>query len=465
MNLSANEFDEAKFHAMQRARLCDPLRMQPLEAPWAEALAAQLDRYCKDHFRRPVSPGTVADCFASVPQQRADALLRAVEKACESAGVMDGAATDWATELTVYAALRCLDLSYWAGLRQWQGVDNEAGSAVYSVPSSSLIAAIGMAGMHGLAVRIGPNDGVAGMIDLSGVEKLSGITLEESLAIRLFESLTIGTDDRSRNPYGSLDADEIGKLHAHFAKRRNDQEFAGLYIRAPMLDQAGFDGLARALSTTLNTHVVQGADGQNEALVGKLAITVASLKARVEEVFRMLARHGHTARPGATESAKPAPPGPSATATTTAASPAQAYDWDLFISHASEDKALFVDDLAVALTASGLRVWYDSGQMTGSESLVGTIDEGLRKSRYCLVVSSPNYFSKAWPRGELECVLNRDLSLGQNRVLHMVLNMKKSDVVNHSPMLASRRVVADADDGRPRVVAALLHAINPAPRT
>ena len=341
-----------------------------------------------------------------------------------------------------------------------------AKGAVYSVPtSSSLIAAIGAAGLRGLAVRIGPNDGVAGMVDLSGVESLSGAELEQSLMIRLYESLMLKSDDRSRNPYGQLSFDEIGQLHAHFARFHEDQEFAGLYIRAPMLDQAGFDGLARVLSMQLNTHVIQGADAHNNALVGNLQINVASLKARVEDIFRMLAKHGHTARPGATEPAKPAPPGPSATATTTAASPAQTYDWDLFISHASEDKALFVNGLAAALTTCGLRVWYDSEQLAGSASLARSIDEGLLKSRFCLIVSSPRYFAKSWPRGELDGVLNREMSLRSNRLLQMVLGMDMSDIANHSPLLYGLRVVADAAKGLPSVVTALLEATNPAPRT
>jgi hypothetical protein len=34
-------------------------------------------------------------------------------------------------------------------------------------------------------------------------------------------------------------------------------------------------------------------------------------------------------------------------------------EWDLFISHASEDKVGFVKPLATALTSFGVRVWYD----------------------------------------------------------------------------------------------------------
>ena len=40
-------------------------------------------------------------------------------------------------------------------------------------------------------------------------------------------------------------------------------------------------------------------------------------------------------------------------------------NWDLFISHASEDKAAFVAPLASALSAFGVHVWYDDCTLRG----------------------------------------------------------------------------------------------------
>ena len=55
--------------------------------------------------------------------------------------------------------------------------------------------------------------------------------------------------------------------------------------------------------------------------------------------------------------------------------------WDVFISHASEDKNDFVRPLAQALKASGLMPWYDETTLTVGDSLRRKIDEGLASSR------------------------------------------------------------------------------------
>jgi TIR domain len=72
--------------------------------------------------------------------------------------------------------------------------------------------------------------------------------------------------------------------------------------------------------------------------------------------------------------------------------------WDVFISHASEDKDEFVRPLAAALQASGLLPWYDESALTVGDSLRGKIDEGLAKSRYGIVILSHPFFAKRWPQ-------------------------------------------------------------------
>ena len=51
--------------------------------------------------------------------------------------------------------------------------------------------------------------------------------------------------------------------------------------------------------------------------------------------------------------------------------------YDVFISHASEDKESVVRDLANALAAQDLRVWYDEFTLHIGDSLRQKIDRGL----------------------------------------------------------------------------------------
>ena len=67
-------------------------------------------------------------------------------------------------------------------------------------------------------------------------------------------------------------------------------------------------------------------------------------------------------------------------------------DWDVFISHAWEDKEDIARLLAEALRRKGLRVWYDEFTLTLGASLRRSIDRGLAQSRYGVVILSPNFF-------------------------------------------------------------------------
>lgn len=55
--------------------------------------------------------------------------------------------------------------------------------------------------------------------------------------------------------------------------------------------------------------------------------------------------------------------------------------WDVFISHASEDKDVFVRPLATALRQLGVSVWYDEFTLTVGDSISRSIDKGLADSR------------------------------------------------------------------------------------
>ena len=75
--------------------------------------------------------------------------------------------------------------------------------------------------------------------------------------------------------------------------------------------------------------------------------------------------------------------------------------WDLFISHASEDKASVARPLAEILREKGIRVWIDETELCLGDSLRAKIDEGLAQSRFGLVIVSRAFLSKRWPIQEL----------------------------------------------------------------
>ena len=109
--------------------------------------------------------------------------------------------------------------------------------------------------------------------------------------------------------------------------------------------------------------------------------------------------------------------------------------WDIFISHASEDKEKFVKPLAEALISKGLKVWYDDFTLNIGDSLRESIDEGLKNSRYGLVILSQDFFKKEWTKKEFNALVNKE-TCGTKVILPIWYNVSYSDVSNFSPMLS-----------------------------
>jgi hypothetical protein len=72
-------------------------------------------------------------------------------------------------------------------------------------------------------------------------------------------------------------------------------------------------------------------------------------------------------------------------------------DWDVFVSHASEDKPAVARPLTELLQRAGLKVWLDENELTLGDSLSRKIDEGLARSAFGVVILSKNSFKKAGP--------------------------------------------------------------------
>lgn len=111
--------------------------------------------------------------------------------------------------------------------------------------------------------------------------------------------------------------------------------------------------------------------------------------------------------------------------------------WDVFISHASEDKDLFVRPLAVALRSLGVSVWYDEFSLHLGDSLSRSIDKGLASSSFGLVVISPHFLKKPWSEYELRGLISREIE--EDRVILPIWHgVTRRQVVEFSPPLADK---------------------------
>jgi|CXWK01.1.fsa_nt_gi hypothetical protein len=111
--------------------------------------------------------------------------------------------------------------------------------------------------------------------------------------------------------------------------------------------------------------------------------------------------------------------------------------FDVFISHASEDKEEVVRPLAKAIRAGGLDVWYDEYELRIGDSLRRKIDHGLARSRFGVVVLSDAFFNKGWTNYELDGLVTRTVS-GEQILLPIWHNITKQRLIEYSPSLADK---------------------------
>jgi hypothetical protein len=112
-------------------------------------------------------------------------------------------------------------------------------------------------------------------------------------------------------------------------------------------------------------------------------------------------------------------------------------EYDVFISHASEDKDEVVRPLAYALRKNGLKVWYDEFELKIGDSLRRKIDIGLSKSKFGIVVLSKDFIKKGWTNYELDGIITK-ANTGEQVILPIWHNISKQEVISFSPSLADK---------------------------
>lgn len=118
----------------------------------------------------------------------------------------------------------------------------------------------------------------------------------------------------------------------------------------------------------------------------------------------------------------------------------QLVKYDVFVSHASEDKEEFVKPLVLALQAAGYQVWYDEFTLKIGDSLRRSIDAGLVNSRYGIVVFSKAFFEKNWTQYELDGLVGREMN-GHKVILPIWHLVSKDQVQAYSPSLADKKAI------------------------
>lgn len=111
--------------------------------------------------------------------------------------------------------------------------------------------------------------------------------------------------------------------------------------------------------------------------------------------------------------------------------------WDVFISHASEDKEAIAAPLAAELRVRGLKVWLDQTELRIGDSLRRKIDYGLAHSTFGVVILSKSFFAKGWPQYELDGIVGMNVT-GEQRMLPIWHEISRDEIASQSPSLVDR---------------------------
>lgn len=120
--------------------------------------------------------------------------------------------------------------------------------------------------------------------------------------------------------------------------------------------------------------------------------------------------------------------------------------WDVFISHASEDKDDIARPLAEALQARGVSVWFDELNIAWGQPIHRAIETGIANATYGLVIISPTFMVKHWTQAELDALYGRQMGQpdGPGLILPLWRRVTTDDVQRNLPMIAALKALNTA---------------------
>jgi hypothetical protein len=110
-------------------------------------------------------------------------------------------------------------------------------------------------------------------------------------------------------------------------------------------------------------------------------------------------------------------------------------EFDTFISYAKEDEKLAAE-IAGAIKSHGFSVWYAPLSLKIGEKLFNSIEEGINKSKSCLLLISPEYLNKRWTTFEMDTFLRQSVERDK-KLFPIWHNVSREDVENKHPSLAN----------------------------
>lgn len=119
--------------------------------------------------------------------------------------------------------------------------------------------------------------------------------------------------------------------------------------------------------------------------------------------------------------------------------------YDVFISHANNDKEDYVEKLYDTVKKLGINVFYDKEVLTWGDKWKQVILEGTTDSEFAVIVISKNFFGREWTEKELNEFLTQQNESGQKIVLPLLHGITRQELIAHYPELEEIQYISTGD--------------------
>ena len=130
--------------------------------------------------------------------------------------------------------------------------------------------------------------------------------------------------------------------------------------------------------------------------------------------------------------------------------------YDVFISHAYEDKNEFSSRLALQLKKKGLKIWYFGLELKLGDSIAASVNYALKNASFGIVFISPVYFELQWAMNELEELFSEEERLGR---IFPVLHGVSAEMISARLPVLTGRLFVSTGKGMQNVVRRVLQAV------
>jgi hypothetical protein len=137
--------------------------------------------------------------------------------------------------------------------------------------------------------------------------------------------------------------------------------------------------------------------------------------------------------------------------------PQKTFPYDVFLSHAVEDKKAIADELNTRLIEKGVKVWYSGKELISGKDLGEQVRKGLYGSRFGLVIFSPSFFGSLWTVTELSWLESRE-HLGFEVIIPVLHNLTIEELAALKPPIASRFCI-EANRGMDNIINRIVHEV------